>query len=178
MFVAEEVRLEAGFAAAQARLAGLARGGWLLAASRQAYRREGTTLARVGPLGGRLGVSRLVRVQFGEVVVRGQAATLALRWEVSGRGAGLFPVLDADLMLTPAGECSTWLKLAGVYRPPLGRVGAGLDRAVLNRVAAATIRSFVTAVADVIAAPATAPGPAWGDVPPRLAWPPPDPATA
>jgi len=38
---------------------------------------------------------------------------------------GLFPVLDADITLTPAGEQTTRLALAGVYRPPLGRLGEG-----------------------------------------------------
>jgi hypothetical protein len=34
--------------------------------------------------------------------------------------AGLFPALDADITLTPAGEDATVLRLAGAYRPPLG----------------------------------------------------------
>src|SRR5438132_9863107 len=31
------------------------------------------------------------------------AAALAIRWEVTWLGGGLFPVLDADIMLAPAG---------------------------------------------------------------------------
>jgi len=62
----------------------------------------------------------------------------------------LFPVLDADLKLAPDGAGSTVLTLAGSYRPPLGTLGEALDRAVLRRVAAATIRSFVARVAAQI----------------------------
>ena len=47
-------------------------------------------------------------------------AGLALRWEATGAGGRLFPVLDADLTLAPDGE-GTVLPLAGSYRPPLGR---------------------------------------------------------
>ena len=64
----------------------------------------------------------------------------------TGTGGALFPVLDADLTLTPAGE-GTILMMAGSYRPPFGAVGGVLDRAVLRRVADATIRGFLTQVA-------------------------------
>ena len=53
--------------------------------------------------------------------------------------------------LTPAGEHSTRLSLAGVYRLPLAALGAGLDRAVFHRVADATVRSLLARVADVLA---------------------------
>jgi hypothetical protein len=68
----------------------------------------------------------------------------------------LFPALDADITLTPAGNHSTTLTLTGAYRPPLGTVGAELDRAILYRVAAATIRAFLHRVADAIVHPARA----------------------
>ena len=42
---------------------------------------------------------------------------------------------------------------AGIYRPPLGALGAGLDRAVLHRVADATARSLLVRVADVLTHP-------------------------
>jgi hypothetical protein len=63
---------------------------------------------------------------------------------------GLFPVLDADLTLAPAREQGSVLSMAGVYRPPLGALGQALDRAVLRRVAVATIRRFVAQVAASI----------------------------
>jgi hypothetical protein len=36
--------------------------------------------------------------------------------------------------------------MAGVYRPPLGALGQILDRALLHRVAAATVRGFIARV--------------------------------
>lgn len=74
----------------------------------------------------------------------------------AGTAGGLFPALDAGLALTPQGAGASLLKPDGVYRPPLGTVGAALDRAILHRVATATIRTFVAQVADAIVSPEVA----------------------
>jgi hypothetical protein len=153
VFISDEVLLDVSFAAAQARLANLARGGSLLSASQAAYGDGITGLARVGPLGSGPGMSRLVRVHFRDLVTREGSAALALRWEAAGPCGGLYPALDADITLTPAGEQATVLKLAGAYRPPLGAAGAGLDRVILHRLAAATARTFMNRVAGAIAHP-------------------------
>jgi hypothetical protein len=96
-------------------------------------------------------------VRVRELVTRGQAAVLTLRWEAAGPGGGLFPVLDADITMAPYEESGTLIALAGSYRPPLGLVGAALDRVVLHRVAAATIRRFVNRIGEAVADPAEAP---------------------
>ena len=83
-----------------------------------------------------------------------------VRYHRAGRQAvprpGRRPLAD------PAGEHSARLSLAGVYRPPLGALGAGLDRAVFHRVADATARSLLARVADALTRPqnlaATMPG--------------------
>jgi hypothetical protein len=153
MFVAGEVLLDLSFPAEEARLANLARGRSLTRASQGAYGDGLTGLVRVGPLGAAPGMSKLVEVHFLKVVTRGESAVLALRWEATGLGGRPFPVLDADMSLTPAGEHSTRLSLAGVYRPPLAALGAGLDRAVFHRVADATVQSLLARVAGVLARP-------------------------
>ena len=89
-------------------------------------------------------------MQVRELSWSDRSSGLALRWEATGPGGGLFPVLDADLKLAPDGAGGTVLTMAGSYRPPLGPLGEALDRAILRRVAAATIRSFVTQVAAQI----------------------------
>jgi hypothetical protein len=157
VFVREEVRLEAVFGAARTGLAGLSRGGWLLNASQAAYGDGISGTARVGPPGGWPGVSKLVRVEVGDVVARADSASLPLRWEAIGPGSGLFPALDADITVTPDGERATRLILTGVYRPPLGSLGAMLDRALLSRIATATIRDFIGRLAIAIAGPSAQP---------------------
>jgi len=159
MFVREEIRLAAEFAVARDRLAALAHSGSLLTAAQAASDGPGTGdgstgLARVGPLGPLRGLSRIVEVRFGELAAHGGSVQLALRWEVAGPGGGLFPALDADIMLAEIDDQATTLTLTGVYRPPLGSVGAGLDQAILHRVAEATIRDFLGRVGAAICSPA------------------------
>jgi hypothetical protein len=159
MFVSAETVAEVGFEAALARLTGLAQGGWLAGASREAFGELGRGLARVGPAPV---VSRLVEVQFGTMATRTGSAVLPLRWQAAGAGGGLFPALDADITLAPCGESRTLIALAGVYRAPLGPVGAALDRVVMRRVAVATVRRFVRGVEEAIADPAAATAPVAG----------------
>jgi hypothetical protein len=98
-------------------------------------------------------VSKLVQVHVRDAVTRGESAVLALRWQAAGPGGRLFPALDADMSLTPAGERSARLSLAGAYRLPLPALGAGLDVAVFHKVADATVRSLLARVADVLGLP-------------------------
>ena len=144
------------FEVARIRLDNLARGGWLAGASGDAYGEWGRGLARVGPLSSAPGLSRLVDVRFRPVAMRERSAVLAVRWEASGPGGGLFPVLDADITLTPRGASGTLLALTGAYRPPLGVIGAALDRVVLRRVATATVQGFVDRIGQAVADPAGA----------------------
>ena len=153
MFVAAEMGLDLSFPAAAARLANLARGGSLTRVSEEAYGDGLTGLVWVGPVSAVPGVSKLVQVHVRDVVTRGESAVLALRWQAAGPGGRLFPALDADMSLTPAGERSARLSLAGVYRLPLAALGAGLDRAVFHKVADATVRSLLARVADVLGLP-------------------------
>lgn len=143
MFTAGEVVLDISFAVARARLAHLIRDDVLLSASEDAYGTGIAGLARVGALG----LTKVVRVQARELAETDGSCGIAIRWEATGPGGGLFPTLDADIRLVPAGEQTTMLALSGVYRPPLGSLGAALDRAALYRVAAATVRNFLDRLA-------------------------------
>jgi hypothetical protein len=150
MFVGDETRLDIGYAMARERLTRLAEGATLLSTSEDAYEYSTAGLAKVGLPG----LSKLVRVQVRELARTQGPAGLAIRWEATGPGGGLFPVLDADITLAPAGDAvdrATVLAMAGVYRPPLGPLGHALDRAILHRVAAATIRGFLAELASRIA---------------------------
>lgn len=157
MFIGAKVRLGLDFSAAQARLANLAHGGLLRRVSDDAYRDLGSGLARVGPLGAAPGMSKLVVVRFSAMTVHEDFASGAMRWEATGPGGALFPALDADITLTKAGDGAVILAVRGVYRPPLSGLGAGLDRAVMRRVAQATIRAFTRRIGAAITDPAASP---------------------
>jgi len=151
MFVGDEIRVPVSIVTAVARLTALTGGGSLDRASRAAW---GDGIARVGPAGPVPGMSKLVRVQFREPVRHGAVTLLTLRWEATGAGGALFPVFDADIILVPDGDDATLIGLDGVYRPPGGALGAAVDKAILHRVAAATVRSLLNQIADAIVSPA------------------------
>jgi hypothetical protein len=158
MFVAEELTVSTGSSAAQARFENLVHGDWLAGASEAAYDGAVTGLLRVGPAG--QVAAKLVRVAFLDPVYRGDVMTIGMRWEAAGATSTLFPVLDANITISPAGDQTARLALAGSYRPPLGRLGAGVDRAVMHQVAAATMRSLLRNVATALTSPAWAGHPA------------------
>ena len=157
MFTSQELIVDAGPAAARAQLARMVAGGGLAGVSRDAYEGALTRLIRVGPFGDAPGISKQVQVRLIGPVRRDATTTVWLRWEATGPAGGLFPVLDADLLLRPVGLEKTCMTLNGCYRPPLGRLGAGLDRAVLHRVATATVRALVRGIADALAEPVPVP---------------------
>jgi hypothetical protein len=154
MFTSQELIVEARFDAARERLARMVADGSLTGVSRGAYSGALTRLIRVGPFGETPGVSKQVQVRLIGPVRRDGTITVWLRWEATGPAGALFPVLDADLELRPEGLEKARLTLNGCYRPPLGRMGSGLDRAVLHRVTAATIRALLRGIADTLAEPA------------------------
>jgi len=154
MFAAEEVIVVAGFEAVSARLVHLVNRKALHAPSEAAYEGGLATVLRVGPFGGRRGLSKLVRVRLLEPVRRSATLTISVRWEATGVTGDLFPMLDADLMLAAEGTERSRLALTGCYRAPLGRAGAALDRLIIHRLAEATFRSLLEGVADAIADPA------------------------
>lgn len=151
MFVGEETGMRVGASVAAARLVNLISGSALIRASHTAW---GEGIARVGPAGPMLGLSKLVHVHFLEPVRRGTVTVIGLRWEATGPGGRLFPVLDANIILVPDGDQATLIRLEGVYGPPGGATGGGLDRAILHRVAAATMRSFLHRTVAAITEPA------------------------
>jgi hypothetical protein len=165
MFVAQDLIIGTGCRAAQARLANLLHADWLAETSQAACEGGVEGLLRVGPAGPV--AAKLVRVCFLDPVYRGDVMTVGLRWEAAGAAGTLFPVLDANISISPAEGETARLALAGSYRPPLGRLGAGLDRAIMHRVATATLRCLLHRVAEALVSPAPAgrsaedAGPGW-----------------
>jgi len=157
MFVAGQVRAEVSFALAQARLARLAFTGGLLGASHGAYGAGLAGLVSADPPGHEPEMAGLVSARFGDLIGYLDSARVALRWEAIAPGGELFPVLDADLTLSPAGDQATTLTLIGVYRLPPGIQDNELGQAVIRRIAQMTIQAFLNRIATAITVPAPAP---------------------
>lgn len=160
------------FPVAEARLADLARRGGLLSASEVAYGAGAAVLGRFGAPGSETMAPMLVRVRFRDLIARPDSSHLALRWEAAEPGGGLFPALDADITLSPAGEHATTLALAGVYRVLPGNTHGVPDPAAVRPAAEETIRTFVTLMTAAIAAPALAARPDSGTAGAGDSWPP------
>jgi hypothetical protein len=108
-----------------------------------AYRR-GEELS-VGPS---QGVSVPVEFAIGVPVVGSNSIAFPIRWRAIGATL-LFPHMDAELVLSPFGD-TTHIEFRGVYTPPMGPVGALLDRVAMHRLAEATVRNFLERLVDLI----------------------------
>ena len=150
MFVGHQVLLNVGFGVARARLKNLVNSGLLVSVAHDVYAAAVARLAQVSPAGP-AELSKLVQVQARDVVTGTGSATLALRWQASAPDGTLFPALDADIRLAPAGDGAAVLTLEGAYRPPPEVVGAGLDQTVLHRAAATAVQDFLDRIAEAIA---------------------------
>ena len=160
MFADHAVPLDMDYPAARARFLEMAHGDWLDGVSQDAYADGMAGEVRVGPFGGVPGISKQVRVSLLDPVPHDDMVLVPVRWEATGRLGRLFPVLDANLILTSDDRGRAVLRITGVYRPPLAGLGEELDRTVLHRVAAATIKSLLRRIAVPLAGPAgqSAPG--------------------
>jgi hypothetical protein len=111
--------------------------------SDDAYAAGLVVLTRVGPFGEIAGLSKKVRLELLPRRQLDHGVRLQLRWVATGATGQLFPALDADLDLLAAGEQQCTLSINAVYDPPLGALGAGIDRILLHRAARATMRALL-----------------------------------
>ena len=88
-------------------------------------------------------------IEFGQPVRMTGKTVLPLRWTATG-ATGLFPSLEADLEVAPLAENHTQLAMSARYVPPLGPIGRVIDRAVLFRVAEATLKDFLDRVGEAL----------------------------
>ncbi|HEV2360722.1 MAG TPA: hypothetical protein VGS21_03365 [Acidimicrobiales bacterium] len=105
---------------------------------------------RVGPRSWPEALSKTVKITVNPARHVGDAVVVPFSWQADG-GGSLFPHLDADLEITPAGPDETCLTLRARYQPPWGRVGRFADDVLLHRVAESTIRAFLDSVSTALA---------------------------
>jgi hypothetical protein len=142
MFVEAELTLLSPLEVVKEALSRAIDDGGLVAQSRRALEEGLVFIMPVGPRGSHR-PSRDVVVRLLPMRQIGERYVLPLRWEVPGSSSRLFPALDADLELCAEGPDCCRLSVMGRYEPPLGKVGSGLDRAGLSRLALATMASLL-----------------------------------
>lgn len=129
---------------------------WVPGLAGKANRHGDDLLAEVG-FGGDVRVERRVAVEFGTPIRMPSKTVLPIHWSAAG-ASGLFPSLDADLEIAPLGQ-RTQLAMSARYDPPLGAIGRAIDRAVMFRVAEATLKDFLDRVADAVMQAGSSPTP-------------------
>ncbi len=146
MSVSDSVQVELGVEKIAPRLRN---GASWLAPHVQAASAEGEAIrVRVGPAGASW-LGKNVAIHLGDADGNGEMLAIPFTWEATGP-AGLFPQLTGELRLTAVDPERSELSLSGHYRPPLGRAGQVLDEALLSKVAAATVRSFLRRIARTL----------------------------
>jgi hypothetical protein len=88
-------------------------------------------------------------VHVGKARDRDAGFVVPLRWSATGP-TELFPVMEADLEISPLGARESQLRLSGSYDPPLGLLGRQLDRLLLHQLAEATVRAFLSQLVEAI----------------------------
>lgn len=121
---------------------------WLHGLASDANHRGDTLLAEIG-FGDRIRVARQVAIELGDPVHTAGKVVLPLRWTPTD-APGLFPALEADLEVAPLPPDRTQLAMSARYVPPLGPLGKAIDRAVLYRVAEATLKDFLDRVGEAV----------------------------
>ena len=123
--------------------------------------RDGRLVTEVGVGSGRTWIGRRVSLHVGEPAAAPGRCTVPISWSAESHPE-LFPVLGGVLELTPVSPARTLVALEATYDAPAGAVGELADRAVLHRVADATVRGFLERAAWVLerAAGAQVPPPA------------------
>jgi len=119
---------------------------WLPGLASEANFQGDILLAEVG-FGDDIRMARTVAIELGDPVKMPSKTVVPIRWTAVG-ASGLFPALDADLEIAPLDAHRTQLAMSARYVPPLGALGRAIDRAILFRVAEATLKDFLDRVRD------------------------------
>jgi len=96
-------------------------------------------------------IDKEVEIGLGEPYRLTSKTLLPMTWRATGPELP-FPHLDADVEVAALGPRRTQLSISARYRPPLGAFGRALDRAMLHRVAEATIKDFLDRVGERVRA--------------------------
>jgi hypothetical protein len=111
--------------------------------------RAGGLVTEVGVGSGPTWIGRRVALRVGEPACWPGRCAVPISWQAERRPE-LFPQLAGVLELAPASPDRTLLVLEASYSPPARAAGELADRAVLHRVAEATVRGFLERSARVL----------------------------
>jgi hypothetical protein len=147
VFVYYFAQLHQPFEKAEDRVSRLLRDliGWADAA----YRDGEELRARVGVGGKRPIIAKTVTLDVGRPVRSPSQTTIPLSWRATG-APGLFPVMNADLVIARLGPDMAQLGFSGSYEAPGGPIGHAIDEALLHRIAESSVKTFIDRIAEAV----------------------------
>jgi hypothetical protein len=148
VFFSEEVLVDSSAERTVKRLSSWLAGGEGEAAAADALAAGERVLSRAGFAG----LGKTVEIRTMPPFARAGVTVIPLRWSATGPLGDLFPTLDANLEISPYHAGQSRVALIGSYRPPLGPVGAVLDRAVLGGAGRVTIRRWLSGARAAVTA--------------------------
>lgn len=111
-----------------------------------AYRRGEGMAVGPAPL-----VSAPIELEVGKPIQSLESTTIPMSW-IAASATGLFPRMDAEVVISRLNASLTHLEFRGSYRPPLEGVGRVLDRLAFHRIAESTVRNFLDRLAEAVVA--------------------------
>lgn len=120
---------------------------WVPGLLRTAEDRGQQLLAEVGFAVDTRRIGKEIEIGLGAPYRFPSKTVLPMTWRATGPER-LFPQLEADIEVASLGEDRTQLSISASYRAPMGTVGRALDRALLHRVAEATVKDFLDRVGE------------------------------
>lgn len=125
--------------------------GWLAELVDSSNERGMQLSAHVGLKVGPRRVQHAVTLDVSEPRHLGDITVIPISWRPAGK-ALMLPSLEGDLEVAAMGQDHTQLAISARYQPPLGWVGTVADRALMRRVAEATVKDFLDRVAHAVEA--------------------------
>ena len=125
--------------------------GWLAQLVVRSNERGMQLSAHVGLKVGPRRVQHEVTLSVSEPHHLGDTTVIPISWRPAGK-ALMLPSLEGDLEVAAMGGENTQLAISARYQPPLGWVGTVADRALMRRVAEATVKDFLDQVAQGVEA--------------------------
>jgi hypothetical protein len=100
-------------------------------------------------------VSKRVVVTLGDPVKTATWTVIPMEWKATFPEQ-LFPKMTGSIELAPVDRAVTRLTVSGMYEPPLGTVGKGLNETMMKGVADTTVKELAEAIAKRLDAAVTA----------------------
>jgi hypothetical protein len=127
---------------------------WIPSIAREADDRGEELLVEVGFESAGVRMDRQVEISVGSPVRFPSQTVVPIAWKPIS-GERLLPALEGDLEIAPFTPRRSHLSISARYVPPFRGFGRALDRALLHRVAEATVKDFLDRVAaKLLTAPA------------------------